>query len=63
MTLAEKYKTLWTESVHKNASEITNSTEYLATLMGATGACIIGLATEIDLLRSELVAKGLLESA
>lgn len=63
MTLEEKYRTLFTDTVDKKVKEVGTNEEFLANLVGAAGACIVGLAAEIDLLRSDLVAKGLLESA
>jgi hypothetical protein len=62
MTLKDKYQTLLTKDLGKATAE-TDPITYIGNYFAAVSACIIGVAAEIDLLRSELVAKGLLESA
>ena len=61
MTLKDKYEMLWTQSVEQGDPESRDVQGYLSSLLGASGACIIGLAAEIDLLRNELVSKGVLD--
>jgi len=63
MSLEEKYKALWMGFYDQKKDEGVGGQELIAALVGATGACVMGLAAEIDILRNELVAKGLLESA
>jgi hypothetical protein len=63
MPLKEKYEMFWTEAIHQRADEHADDVQmYLGALVGTIGACIIGIATDIDLLRNELVTKGVLEA-
>ncbi|HVA53060.1 MAG TPA: hypothetical protein VNF05_06045 [Acidimicrobiales bacterium] len=59
MTLKEKYQALLTKDLGTPTE--TDPIIYIGNFFGAVSACIIGLAAEIDILRDELVAKGLLE--
>jgi hypothetical protein len=61
MSLKDKYQTLLTKDVGDVTAE-TDPIKYIGMYFAGVGSCIIGIAAEIDLLRNELVAKGLLES-
>jgi hypothetical protein len=55
MTVKDKYEALWKSSINTGETDLA---KYVSNLFAATGACIIGLAAEIDALRSELEDKG-----
>lgn len=61
MTLATKFEKTWNDGI-ETSTETENLVEILTKVIGLTGRCVVGLAAEIDHLREELVAKGLLES-
>jgi hypothetical protein len=62
MTLAEQFQTEWNEGMN-TATEGDKFGENVRNCFDLAGTSIIRLAMEIDRLRDDLVAKGLLESA